>query len=191
MDRRAWRAIVHGVTKESDTTEQLDNNMYKIDKNRVLLYSTGNSTQYLVTIYNVKDSEREYIHTHILKCLCCTPETKPTQYCKSTTLQLKKSVFAIPHFPSRQYAEGRQSKRCRMSPRSPRPQESVQLVVRACVTHLSVSDEQSMENGAFLQDITLGIRKRPLALVQTHVFSTQSTAKCVLNVTDLELMERK
>ena len=67
MDRRTWRAIVHGVTKESDTTEQLDTNIYKTDKNKVLLYSTGNSTQYLVTIYNVKDSEREYIHTHILK----------------------------------------------------------------------------------------------------------------------------
>ena len=78
-----------------------------------------------------------------------------------------------------------------MSSRSPRPQESVQLVVRACATHLSVSDEQSMENGAFLQDITLGIRRRPLALVQTHVFSTQSTAQRVLYVTDLELRERK
>ena len=26
MDRGAWRATVHGVTKESDTTEQLNNN---------------------------------------------------------------------------------------------------------------------------------------------------------------------
>ena len=25
MDREAWRAIVHGVTKESDTTQQLNN----------------------------------------------------------------------------------------------------------------------------------------------------------------------
>ena len=57
--------------------------------------------------------------------------------------------------------------------------------------HLSGSDEQSMENRTFLQDITLGIRKRPLALVQTNVFSTQSTAKRVLNAADLELMERK
>ena len=26
MDRKAWRAAVHGVKKESDTTEQLNNN---------------------------------------------------------------------------------------------------------------------------------------------------------------------
>ena len=26
MDRGVWRAKVHGVTKESDTTEQLNNN---------------------------------------------------------------------------------------------------------------------------------------------------------------------
>ena len=26
MDRGAWRATVHGVTKESDTSEQLNNN---------------------------------------------------------------------------------------------------------------------------------------------------------------------
>ena len=26
MDRGAWEAIIHGVTKESDTTEQLNNN---------------------------------------------------------------------------------------------------------------------------------------------------------------------
>ena len=28
MDREAWKATVHGVTKESDTTEGLNNNMY-------------------------------------------------------------------------------------------------------------------------------------------------------------------
>ena len=27
MDIGAWRAIIHGVTKESDMTEQLNNNM--------------------------------------------------------------------------------------------------------------------------------------------------------------------
>ena len=31
VDRGAWRATVHGVTKESDTTEQLNNkNPYKL-----------------------------------------------------------------------------------------------------------------------------------------------------------------
>ena len=28
MDSGSWRAVVHEVTKESDTTEQLNNNMY-------------------------------------------------------------------------------------------------------------------------------------------------------------------
>ena len=28
MDRGAWRTTVHGVTKESDMTEQLNNNKY-------------------------------------------------------------------------------------------------------------------------------------------------------------------
>ena len=30
MDRGAWGATVHGVTKESDMTEQLNNNSYKM-----------------------------------------------------------------------------------------------------------------------------------------------------------------
>ena len=29
MDREAWKAIVHGVTKESDTTEGLNNTMHR------------------------------------------------------------------------------------------------------------------------------------------------------------------
>ena len=29
MDREAWKAIVHGVTKESDTTEGLNKNVYR------------------------------------------------------------------------------------------------------------------------------------------------------------------
>ena len=38
--------------------------IYKIDKQQSLLYSTGNYTQYLVIIYNGKESEKEYMHTH-------------------------------------------------------------------------------------------------------------------------------
>ena len=30
MERGAWRATVHGVAKESDTTQQLNNNYYNI-----------------------------------------------------------------------------------------------------------------------------------------------------------------
>ena len=47
--------------------------------NKDLLYSTGNYTQYYVIIYKGKESEKEYIYTHIYICitesLCCTPET--------------------------------------------------------------------------------------------------------------------
>ena len=32
MDREDWRATVHGVAKESDTTEQLNNNNTQNDK---------------------------------------------------------------------------------------------------------------------------------------------------------------
>ena len=33
--------------------------------NKNLLYSTGNSTQYLVITYNRKESKKEYIHIYI------------------------------------------------------------------------------------------------------------------------------
>ena len=34
MDRRAWRATVHGVTKEMDTTQRLNNNNPKATEAR-------------------------------------------------------------------------------------------------------------------------------------------------------------
>ena len=47
--------------------------------NKVLLYSTGNYSQYLVIIYNGKESEKEcilkYINIHIIESFCCTCET--------------------------------------------------------------------------------------------------------------------
>ena len=67
--------------------------LYKLDKNKDLLYSTGNYIQYLVIMYNGKKSGKEYIyiyiyiyihthtHTHIYthayktESLCCIPET--------------------------------------------------------------------------------------------------------------------
>ena len=68
--------------------------VYKIDKQQVLLYSTGNSIQYLVINHNGKDHEKEYIY---IKCItesfCCTPETNTTF--KSTVLQLKKTALNI------------------------------------------------------------------------------------------------
>ena len=43
MDRRAWRATVHGVTKQSDMTEQLNNNS-KTLKFKALILSLDNPT---------------------------------------------------------------------------------------------------------------------------------------------------
>ena len=53
-----------------------------------LLYSTGNYSQYLIIIYNGKESEKEYMcvcvytHTHtdicITESLYCTPEMNTT-----------------------------------------------------------------------------------------------------------------
>ena len=41
--------------------------------NKFLLYKTGDYIQYLIVIYNGKESEKEYIY--ITESLCCTPET--------------------------------------------------------------------------------------------------------------------
>ena len=54
--------------------------IYKIDKQKDLLYNTGNYTQYLLTTYNGKESEKEYIynmhiHIYITESLCYTPKT--------------------------------------------------------------------------------------------------------------------
>ena len=54
MDREAWHAVIHGVTKSwtwlSDWTE-LNWTIYKIN-NKNLLYSTGNYIQCLIITYN-------------------------------------------------------------------------------------------------------------------------------------------
>ena len=43
--------------------------------NKVLLYSTGNYSQYPVINHNGEEYEKEYIYTCINESLCCTPET--------------------------------------------------------------------------------------------------------------------
>ena len=59
MDRGARRAAVYGVT-ESDTTERLNSLLYiKQVINKDLLYSIGDSTQYSITIYVGKESEKQ------------------------------------------------------------------------------------------------------------------------------------
>ena len=44
--------------------------------NKVLLYSTGNYSQYPVTNHNAKEYEKEYIR--ITESLCCTEEINTT-----------------------------------------------------------------------------------------------------------------
>ena len=72
MDREAWRASVHGVTKSqsrlSDWTHWLSI-MYKIDKQQDQLYSTGNYTRYLVITYKEKNLKNIYTHRHIFLCV--------------------------------------------------------------------------------------------------------------------------
>ena len=52
----------------------------KIDKSKVILYSTGNYIHYPVIYYNGKTWKRIYTHAYIYiyESLCCTPETNTT-----------------------------------------------------------------------------------------------------------------
>ena len=83
------------VRRESDTTEQLNNNIHtllhtKQIVNKDLLYNAGNSTQYSVITSMRKESDKEWIYVHVqlnhfAECL------KVTQHCshcsnKSTIL---------------------------------------------------------------------------------------------------------
>ena len=70
MDREAWWATVHRVTRVRHT-EQLT--LSPSTKNyKVLLYSTANYVQCSVINHNAK----EYIY--IIKSLCCTVQIKTT-----------------------------------------------------------------------------------------------------------------
>ena len=44
--------------------------------NKILLYSTGNCTQYPVTNHNGKEYGKEYVH--ITESICCTAENNTT-----------------------------------------------------------------------------------------------------------------
>ena len=64
-------------------------------KNKVLLYSTGNCTQYFVITCKGKEPEKEYLSIYISICPSiylnhCAVHIKLTQHCKSTILQIKK-----------------------------------------------------------------------------------------------------
>ena len=59
--------------------QQIQTTIYKINNNKVLLYSIGNYIQYLVINYNGKEYANIYIYIYIYiyiaESLCCTPET--------------------------------------------------------------------------------------------------------------------
>ena len=55
--------------------------IYRMDNNKVLLYSTGNYIQYPVINHSGKECEKEYIKTInvcVFESLCYTPETNTT-----------------------------------------------------------------------------------------------------------------
>ena len=62
---------------------QIQTTIYKIN-NKVLLYGTGNYIQYLIIIYNGKESEKEYIYVYLNHFAV---HLNLTQHCKSTLLQ--------------------------------------------------------------------------------------------------------
>ena len=61
MDREAWHAVVHGVTKSWTRLNWT--------------YSIGNYIQCPVINHNEKEYEKEYVYKCITESLCCTPET--------------------------------------------------------------------------------------------------------------------
>ena len=73
--------------------------VYKIDNNKVLLYSTGNYIQYLVVNNNGKESEKNidlnvYSDTYMYLNHFAVHQ-KLTQHSKSTILQLKNNFFKV------------------------------------------------------------------------------------------------
>ena len=58
--------------------------------NKDLLYSTGNSIQYIIITYNGKDSEKEYIRVYITESLCHVPKTNTIE--KINYISIKQSL---------------------------------------------------------------------------------------------------
>ena len=63
----------HGLGKKPRV-----NGMYSVDKQQVLLYSTGNYIQYHVINYNGKEYAKECIYICITESFCFTAETNTT-----------------------------------------------------------------------------------------------------------------
>ena len=74
--------------KESNTTEPLNNKKYMRQmSSKVLLYSTKKNIQYPEITCNVKESEKESMHTYKSPFAV---HPKLTQHCKPAILPLKK-----------------------------------------------------------------------------------------------------
>ena len=58
--------------------QQMQTDIYRMDGQQDLLYSTGNYIQYPVINHHGKEYEKEYIYTYIYICItepcCCTAE---------------------------------------------------------------------------------------------------------------------
>ena len=73
MDKGAWRAVVHGVTRESDSTEQLNN---KYTKQMLLRPDHRKEHEAMVTVHSVLLSwfvmhcSQQHLHT---QHLCVRP----------------------------------------------------------------------------------------------------------------------
>ena len=81
-----------------------DGNYYRIDKQQVVLYSTGSYIQYpVITIMENNMKKYIYIHIYILVCitesLCYTAEIK--QHCKSNSMKLKAYYQCLSFLPCR------------------------------------------------------------------------------------------
>ena len=61
----------------------------------VLLYSTGNNIQYLVTNYSGKEYEKIYLCETKSVCTAAAVHQKLTQHCKSTILQFRETTKKV------------------------------------------------------------------------------------------------
>ena len=77
--RGAWQATVQGVTKTWTQFSDRASNIYKIDSQQGPTVKQRNYTQYLIILYDGKESEIHiYIYIYICKSLCYTPEINTT-----------------------------------------------------------------------------------------------------------------
>ena len=72
MDREAWHAAIHGITKSRTQLIDWSDLIYKIDNEQLpAIFSTGNHTQYFVITHKAKKYEKIDVYIHITE----SPET--------------------------------------------------------------------------------------------------------------------